>query len=1359
MLVARLQTMMTRNYRFPEGSWFVPTLLMFFPVVLHAGDDVQEITIIRSDSRSLTIEYRPQHDRPTVVAKGLQQYQQFDFAGSVAPDPETTEGSPDLRFRYLPLCIPSAVGNAVTVIAADYEDIPGVFLSPVPSLYRRDGSIEVREYAHSPSAYNSNSFRPAQLVELAPPRNVAGLLVSGVSIFPIQYNPVSRILRKYTRLVVQVTYGAPGSGREQPPDGPPFIHALLNAEFAAGWTRSSAADLRKSAGFASVLATGVWYRLSVNEEGIYALNAQVLRAAGINLTGIDPRTIKIYGNGGTEVPEDLASPRPNDLVENAIVVEGEEDGQFDATDVVLFYGQGVKGWTYDPNRKSFSHYINHYTETNYYWLTYGGAPGRRMGLQQSSTESPAVFPSSFQAASFVEEEKINLLRSGKEWYGNPINSGASVTYTTPLPGLDPNSTITYRFKVIARAAVAPSFVVRQQDAIVGSFSLGVVDYESPFLYATSASAEAAGTSSLSANTSQLSFAFTAGDVSASGFVDWVEIFYPRRFEAANNLLAFRSPDTTGVVEYRLSGFNSIPLIFNISRFDDVRRVAGGSTSGFRFREDRESPTRYIAASRDAFKSPLAIEWIANQNLHADPSGAEFVIVTSQEFRDAADRLAQYRQQPGYGGLKTVVVNVDKIYNEFSGGLPDVSAIRDFLKYAYDTWTPRPRYVLMFGQASYDYKGILGGKSSYVPTWQSAESRDDIGSWATDDFFVKFGSTDVPYIVTGRLSPRRAAEATGAVEKIIRYEENSVRDAWKMRMLFIGDDSWTPSAEDGTLHSQAAEELAVRHTPDEFEKKKIYLAEYPTVFGADGRRKPGAYQAIIDQINQGVLAVNFTGHGNPSVWTHERVFSVDTSIPQLVNNNRFPVFFAATCNFSEFDDPKTYTGSELLINKSDGGAIAVLSATRKVFAGGNNYLHQSIFDMMFGRDRFGRLTERTVAEALFAFKAVGPYGNNINDQKFFLMGDPTMRLQYPTGNVSIDSINHEPVDSLDGRARMSPIQLKALTIVSIKGTIRDSENRPDQGFAGKVTLQANDASRTVKIVNFAPGIDWEYTASGSTIYRGEASVTRGNFEATFVVPKDIAYVDSTDRARLVVYANGGGVDGAGYTSGIWVGGTDTAAGKDASGPGMRIYIGSRAFRQGDIVGDSPLLLVDLDDSSGINTSISGIGHRIELWMNNSSQSRDVSEYYTSKLDDFRQGTVQVGLGGLMHGRNTIRIRAWDSYNNPSSEETYFEVSSSDRLTLADIFNYPNPFATETQFTFRQNLQEILFVKIKIYTIAGRLIQTLETTTSGEPFVQIPWDGRDRDGDSVANGVYLYKIIAATFDGRLGSESLGKLSVIK
>ncbi|HTR98423.1 MAG TPA: type IX secretion system sortase PorU [Bacteroidota bacterium] len=1336
---------------------------LFRALQAEAGD----VTVLRSDARSVQIEYRAQFREPGVQSSGGTQYMVLGFSGEVRDFRSATAGGPDLRYRYVPLAFPAAAGNALRVIAADYQDIPGALVPPVPLPNRKGKTPSSLLYQADAARYGASRFLPGSVAELAPVGRVRNMLLGGVKIYPVQCNPAQRTVRKYSRIVVEVTFGpAQGLPAARGEDG--FLKSVpVNYAAAKTWQGRSPAAV--AAPSPSVLASGDWYRLTVNAEGIYRLDASYLSSIGVNVSALDPRTIRIFGNGGRELPEDIIAARPADLVEDAIYVAGESDGKFDAADYVLFYGKGARGWAYDPLGKTLRHYIHDYAEVNYYWLTYGGAQGKRMVVQASLASSPTdVAKSTFTDGIALQEVRTNLLLSslvggegsGRRWFGQQINSGSSFTYVNVLTGLVPTGSIIYRYDLAGQGDNTAAFSVSESGTQIAYAPLGPA---TGYTVATEGTFQATGTAALAGNTSRLTFAYTGTGTGAAGWIGWYELLYPRSLSAVNDSLRFYAPDTTATVEYHLQGFDATPMIFNVTDHANVRMISGvGGSYIFRAAETGGAPSAYWAAAGSSWRRPVAAAHMPNENIRGYTGGADFIIVTAPQYRSGADRLAAYRSDPAHGGLKVYVADVGQIYDEFGGGVTDVTAIRDFLYFAYQNWTPAPQFVLMLGQASFDYKGILGSQTSIVPTWETPESLDDLGSYGTDDFYGKFSGTDAPSLVIGRISARTAAESDGFVDKLIHYENNSAADSWKMRMLFVGDDSWTPEdgeAGNGTIHSDAAELLSTpQFTPPEFEEEKVYLAEYPTVYTAAGRRKPGAYQAIVNDINQGVLAVNFAGHGNPVQLSNNDVFDIPTSVPQLTNIDRLSVFFLATCNFSEFDDPLNRTGSEVLLNKPDGGAIGVVSADRKVYAGENAALNEGTYQALFTRDAFGRLVVDRPATALFAYKASG--GNSPNDQKYSYMGDPTMRFQFPRGYASFDSINGVPTPG----GSTVVVNIKSLSKVTVAGSLRTSSNTVDATYNGDVLVTLNDATRLQTILNFYPGAPpWSYLATGGLLYRGVNNVQNGKFTATFVVPKDIQYSDSTSRGRLVAYVyrpDAPAVDAEAFSGNVHIGGTDTSQAAPTTGPVVNIYLGSRSFRPGDLVGESPVLLVDLADSTGINTSTSGVGHRIEAWVNNASQSVDLTNYYTSKPNSFRQGTVQYQLSSLPDGPNSIRVRAWNSYDISGSAEAAFAVASTDQLSVADVFNYPNPFgASGTAFTFRQNQSAPLSVTVKIYTVAGRLIRTLQDYAPGDSFVRVPWDGRDGAGDVIANGVYLYKLIVRTTDGRFTSESLGKLSKVQ
>ena len=1091
----------------------------------------------------------------------------------------------------------------------------------------------------------------------------------------MQFNPATRTVRRYSRIVVEVSYGTAATVTTSSQDAKLVGPGLLNGAILVPSLRMA----KTSAPTSSVLGTGKWFRISVTSDGIYKLDAALLTGTGIDLAAFDPRTIKIYGNGGQELSEDITLPRPVDLVENAIMVQGESDGKFDTGDYILFYGKSVRGWTYDPVGKAMHHYINHYSETNYYWLTYGGSPGKRMTNEQSDSDPATYTPDRFRDHVSVEEENVKLLNpvepvlSGKGWYAHILDDkNPTFTYMESMPGLVPGDVIKYSFTLLAYPPQGgASFDVVESGSSLGRFIVPN-DY-GPYVYASGMTFQASGASTLSAQKSRLMISFNLGGSGSQGYIDWVEWEYPRFFFATENYLHFWGPDRNAVVEYQLQQFTEAPTILDVTSPSDVKVISGiYGTYSFRAPSSSGAVQEFVAAGPSTWKQPAAIQPAGNQDLHGYADGADYIILTSSEFRSAADRLAAWRQDPAHGNLKTIVADVAQVYNEFGGGIPDISAIRDYLYYAYTHWTRKPEFVLLFGGASYDYKGILGKKSSFVPNWQSPNSVDGVDSFSTDDFFAMFGVGTNPSLVLGRIPARVAADADAVVDKIERYETQSVRDGWKMRVTFVADDAWTSEGGDvgdRTIHSDAAESLSSPScTPDEMEKKKIYIAEYPTVFDALGRRKPGAYQAIISQINEGSLLVNYSGHGNSQQWAHENIFHSLTSIPQLVNANRLSLFFLATCNFSQYDDPSQVSGGELLVNKPDGGGIAVIAACRKVIAPDNSALNNGTYQAIFSHDTYNRVVVERPATALFQYKQ---NGNLENDQKYLYLGDPTMRLQYPSGYASIDSINAVSVDSAGNTLRTAPIAIQSQSTVAVVGSVRDASDNIDPSFNGQMMLIVNDANRVQTIVNFYPGVNWSYRATGSTIFRGDNTVTNGRFHATFVVPKDIFFGDSTGRGRVVAYCTTGSLDAEGYTGNVAFRGTDSTTTHDNSGPAMTIYLNSRTFKEGDLVGPNPVLLVDLSDSNGINTSASGIGHRIEgLAQQPLAECRPHRRLHEQGRQ-LPPGDDPVSVEQPAKRKKRSAIRAWDSFNNSNTVETEFQVASDQTLVITDVMNYPNP----------------------------------------------------------------------------------------
>ncbi|MBZ0198743.1 MAG: type IX secretion system sortase PorU, partial [Ignavibacteriaceae bacterium] len=813
---------------------------------------------------------------------------------------------------------------------------------------------------------------------------------------------------------------------------------------------------------------------------------------------------------------------------------------------------------------------------------------------------------------------------------------------------------------------------------------------------------------------------------------------------------------SGVVEYPLKGFSSSDInVFDVTDYASVKKITNpivwsGAEFKFRSAELSKNISKYVGVTQSAFLTPANPMLMQNSNIHGLQPGAKFIIIANKTFKTQAEQFKQYKETEIPIPITTQVVYQDEIFNEFSGGVDDPVAIRNFIRYAYENWQIQPEYVLLFGDGSYDYKNIEGGNQgkNFIITFQTIESLHEVYSSIYDDFYVRISGNDSsPDLAIGRLPIQNSADASVIISKIKEYETGINSGDWRNKITFIADDAITSDGWEGAIHSGPSETVA-NALPGSYDVRKIYLSNYPRILTSAGVRIPTANVDIINAMNSGNVIVNYVGHGNPRVWAHEIVFDKDVSIPQLHSTDYF-FLTAATCDFGDFDKPSLQSGAEELFLKENGGSIGAFTAARLVFAQQNTSLMAALFDNLFGMPRdtlnylspIGKIILRTKNRSGIDVQ---------NDQKYHLLTDPTLRLNVPHFSSSVDSINGVKIDSLTN--------IKALSKVSIKGHVVNPDGSPWNNFNGEGILSVYDSQRQFTLMQGTTNLH-QVTMQGGQIFKGRVSITNGEWDASFVVPKDISYENKT--GKIVFYFTGENTDGTGFTNKFTVGGTDSGAVNDKAGPEIEIYFDDITSTAAYLANPNSTLIVKLFDESGLNTTGTGIGHKLEGILNEDSNNAiDFSNYFIGDVNvGGKSGKVEYKFNGLDLGDYKMDVKAWDVFNNFTTETAYFNIVSGDELVIRDVYNYPNPFKSNTSFTFQQNLNRAIDVKIKVYTVAGRLIKNIERTGLNDKFVNIDWDGRDEDGNVLANGAYLYKLIVKTTDGQYSQSVLGKLAVIR
>lgn len=1100
---------------------------------------------------------------------------------------------------------------------------------------------------------------------------------------------------------------------------------------------------------ASVLSTGTWYQISVDAPGVYKIDLALLNSLGLS-GNIPSSGIRLFGNGGTMLPEANSAKPADDLSENALWIADGGDGVLNGSDYILFYANGPDAWMKDSANRRFTHQKNLYSDRSFYYLTVGS---NGLRIPDAAALPPAALSvTSFDERYFHELDTVNLLSSGREWYGEEFSNAPGRTlsrsFTLPLSDLIAGPAVLSTAVAARSVNVVSRFTVSLNNVPVQQIPVNNITTALYDLFAQQA--VQTDVVNLNASTASVTLQYTQGSFNSQGWLNWFELNCRRNLvlPAARQLL-FRdwSSVGTGSAQFVVSGADAATQVWDVTDPLHPLRMSGTlSGNSYRFTQTTERLREYVAFS-NTFLTPRAVGRIANQNLHGT-SEKDLIIITAPPFRAEAQRLAGFHQQ--HDGLRTVVVTTDEVFHEFASGTPDPTALRDFVKMLYDrntaTWNSGGKYLLLLGRASFDYKNRITGNTNLVPAYESPSSLDPLTTYTSDDFFgfledgedinsgVVVNTLDIGI---GRIPARTLEEARNFSDKLADYHDGSAMGPWRNNLNFIADD------EDNNLHLQDAETMTatVTATAPVFNPQKIYLDAYHQESGSAGGRYPQANAAINSNIYNGTLLWNFTGHGGPLRLAEEVV--IDQSIVNSWSNRyKLPLFITATCDFAPYDNPIQASLGENLLVRPKTGAIALMTTTRVVFAFSNRLMNNNYLRFAFERLPGGQY--RTLGQAVQAAKNY-TYQNSAdvaNNRKFTLLGDPAMTLAFPDGQAVVTRVNGKDLSS-------GADTLSAGETVLIEGEVRDRTAALIPGFNGRAYLSLFDKLQQVTTQGNDPASSpVPFLTQENSLFRGKATVQNGHFSFRFRMPRDMNY--QYGNGKISLYAEDGLRDGNGYTSQVLIGGISSGAANDNEGPRIQAYLNDEKFVNGGIANASPVLLVKLSDSSGINTGSSGVDHDIVATLDgNNNQYFILNNFFETDQDDYQKGSLRFQLPALDPGPHSLKIKAWDVMNNSSEYVLDFSVINTAELRIARVLNYPNPFTTHTSFWFEHNYPSAdLQVRVEIFTVSGKLINTLARTinTPGNRSSEIEWDGRDAYGSRVAQGVYIYRLSVRTPDGK-------------
>ncbi|MFK7756089.1 MAG: type IX secretion system sortase PorU [Flavobacteriales bacterium] len=1150
----------------------------------------------------------------------------------------------------------------------------------------------------------------------------------------------------------------------------------FDLEISTSGTRVRAPRTRSAGN--SVLSEGTWLKISIEEDGIYRLGKAFFDEAGLDSDDINPNQVNVYGNTGDMLPFDNSVFRHDDLVLNPILFEGDSDNNFENGEYFLFYGDGPAAYTYTEGDDilNFKTRKHNYSDAAFYFVRVDDVSPLRMDTQDEILADANYTSTSFDDFSFHETESVNLIKSGREWFGENFNISTQLLLNFNFPNALPE---TGHIEICTASR-----------SLGGSSSFDFsVDNEPNVNLSMGATGSSVISNVANLGCSEFSFTPSSGNIQVSidynkfnqdseGWLNYVALQCRRELKMAGNFMDFRDQRATNfnTSEYQiLEVFNANNFsIWNITDPVVAKAVpftVDNNTATFKSQAD-ELET-FIAFNNSAFLTPTFINTVENQNLHA-LSDIEMIIVANRNLLSAAENLAQFHTDQG---MAVAVTTPELIYNEFSSGNPDVTAIKMLMKMLYDDAAGdeelAPKYLCIIGDGTYQNRNISSASANVI-SFQSLNSISPTNSYISDDYFGYLDDdeselpTDKMDIGIGRIVARSSEEAQQMVDKIINYASgnsttdggafcvgdgtNSPYGSWRNKIVFVADDQ-DGNTLDFDIHMKFSDELAdtIQMFNNEFNIDKIYSDAYQQISTPGGERYDEAKDKIERVVQDGALLVNYIGHGGEKGWAHERILDIPT-IRGWTNSNRLPVFVTATCELTRYDDPDFLSAGELIYLNPDGGAIAMLTTTRIVFSGSNQALARAFYSAGFGTESHPNLTLGKI------YQQTKNAVNGVNQKNFSLLGDPALVMAHPKESVFTSEINGIA-------AAQFTDTLKALQTVTVKGFVANNNGEILTDFNGFVYPTVYDKERQLfSLANDATGdngvLPYPFKLSNSVLYNGKASAENGEFEFTFVIPKDINY--QIGLGRISYYAVDGSLDGHGEYSAFKIGSSANDIELNDQGPLIELFLNDEAFISGGLTDETPILLASLEDENGINTVGNGIGHDLKAVIDeNTSQAIILNDYYESDEDSYQSGQIRFQLSELEEGKHTLSLKAWDTHNNSSEELIEFSVVTSEELALDHVLNYPNPFTTSTEFMFEHNAAcNTLDVQIQVFTIAGNLVKTINEriNSSGYRANGIMWNGRDDFGDELARGVYVYKVEITTPEG-LNTEEFQKLVLLK
>jgi hypothetical protein len=1022
----------------------------------------------------------------------------------------------------------------------------------------------------------------------------------------------------------------------------------------------------------SVLNSGIWLKLSTKEAGVYKIDEAFLKKNKIDTRKLNPQHIKIFRGHSGVLPQSNSEYRQEGLIEIPVFCQ-DLNGKWDRNDQILFYAPSSHKEFYDEGLQRFVHEINPYSDFNFVFLNIASSPSKRIENLGNSTPVGEVI-TSLPYFHWEEEELKNVLNSGRGWLGSFFFN--ELSFKLNLKDFDNSTPIKFYAEVVG--------ISREKQVLNVSIDRNEnKKYELPQTFYNSADAFARYNRYANFTPIDLSFKATGevasidgrlsteNSLNAGAYIDFYRLEYLRKFKfLPKNQVPFKNFRSPNTASFLLENVTTDAALWLIDENNEPVNVILKAGQPFHLDVSKKIINFHVF-DKTAIDYPSLVGEVKNQNIK-EGEVPEMLIVFAERFRSEVERLILHKKQ--FQNLEVLGISTEEIFNELSSGKTDPTAIRDYCRYFYLKNPEKFKYLLLVGDASFDYKnnnkfGFVDIKN-LVPTYQSRESMEPIYSFSSDDYFgflenhegewpegysknnfwySNFTDNHTMDIAVGRLPVKTLLEAKNVVSKIIDYEKADIaQNNWKNKLLFVADNR------DYNIHQRDAENLSklAEEKFGGFQISKIYLDDFPIEGTGQNSRSPLANEKLNTLINQGTFLVNFNGHGSEDGWTQEKLLGIG-DILNWRNKDKLPIFFTATCQFGKFDNPSVVSAAELAILSPDGGGIALLTTTRPVYSSTNEKINTAFFKNLTSAVTLGELFRLTKNQSVFG---------EIN-RNFSLLGDPSLKIPKFQNQLEDFSLEKDEIVA-GGRYK-------------IKGKMKLVEN-------GRLFLNMYDKAQTLKTRGtFDDSPPFEFSKKDQLLFQTNLEVKNYLFDGEIVVPSDI--LEGKGKGLITVFSSNSYEESFGYYHDFILNGDELLPVTDAEGP---------------------VILHDLNRDNQLNFELlDESGFRI-----NDNFSMLINDTLMYNLTDnlvlestHKKGIINFFVGFLPEGNHNIKFIVYDNHNNKTTYSFQLKISKPE-FKIQQFLNYPNPFFSYTTLVFNHNRKgDDLEAKIILFDTDGKQVR--------------------------------------------------------